>query len=291
MINVGLELLSASAAPLRDQLLLMSIPRVARLFLIALGAYALVAVFALIAAERLIFQPPPPSYASGAFPMSHIPLGSGDSLAVLYLPNPAARYTILYSHGNAEDLGHTLPLLQALRHLGFGVISYDYRGYGASATGPPTTRKAIQDAEAVYQYAVGYLKLSPERLILYGTSVGSGPALALAAVHQPAGLILQSAFTSTFRVITRVPLLPFDRFPNLIHLRDVRCPVLIIHGTRDFVVPWSHGKRLFSEAAGPKQALWVEGAGHNDVVQVGGQGYADALAKFVDLLEEGGTAR
>lgn len=269
----------------------MSIAHVTRLVLIALGAYALVALFALIAAERMIFQPPPPSYASGAFPLNIIPLGSGDSLAVVYLPNERARYTILYSHGNAEDLGHTLPSLQALFHLGFGVISYDYRGYGASATGPPTARKAIQDAEAVYQYAIGYLNLSPERLIFYGTSVGSGPAVHLAAVHRPAGLILQSAFTSTFRVITRVRLLPFDRFPNLIRLRDVRCPVLIIHGTRDFIVPWSHGKRLFSEAAEPKQALWVEGAGHNDVLQVGGPGYAAALAKFVDLLEEGRTAK
>jgi fermentation-respiration switch protein FrsA (DUF1100 family) len=92
--------------------------------------------------------------------------------------------------------------------------------------------------------------------------------------------VLESAFVSAFRVLTRVSLLPFDRFHNLRHIRRVRCPVLVIHGTDDEVIPVSHGWRLFEAAGQPKQALWIEGAHHNDVPFVGGARYWRALATF-----------
>jgi fermentation-respiration switch protein FrsA (DUF1100 family) len=268
-----------------DSLMPMALARLPRLLLVGLCVYAAFSVLVLLVGDRLIFLPPAPSYTAESFPLLRVNVGSTDSLAVLHLHNPGARYTILYSHGNAEDLGHTFPLLQGLRDLGFEVLSYDYRGYGQSGSGPATARKAMEDAEAVYQYAIGQAGIRPDRLIVYGSSVGSGPAVELAARHDPAGLILQSPFTSTFRVVTRVRLLPFDRFPNLTRLREVRCPLLIVHGTNDEVVPWSHGKRLYAEATEPKQALWVEGAGHNDLVSVAGSRYAEALERFVDLLE------
>jgi fermentation-respiration switch protein FrsA (DUF1100 family) len=110
--------------------------------------------------------------------------------------------------------------------------------------------------------------------------VGSGPATELAARVPVGGLVLESAFVSTFRVLTKVPLLPFDRFPNLRHLRQVRCPVLVIHGTEDEVIPVSHGRRLYAIAAEPKESLWVEGAHHNDVPLVGGTRYWAALTAF-----------
>lgn len=254
-------------------------------------AYATIALFALLLADRVIFQPPRPSYRSDARAVAHIRVGATDSLAVAYLPNPSARYTILYNHGNAEDLGHVLPLLHELREVGFAVIGYDYRGYGSSGAGPPAARKAVEDAEAVHRYATADLGIAPERLIIYGTSVGSGPAVELAARHSPAGLILQSAFTSTFRVLTRVRLLPFDRYPNLNRLSEVRCPILVMHGTRDIVVPWSHGRQLFAAADEPKQALWVEGAGHNDLLEVAGQRYVETLRQFADLVAAQHTPR
>jgi fermentation-respiration switch protein FrsA (DUF1100 family) len=261
------------------------------LLLLAATAYATIALFALLLADRVIFQPPRPSYRSDAPGITRIAVAGSDSLAVAFLPSPSARFTILYSHGNAEDLGHVLPFLHALRDLGFAVIGYDYRGYGRSARGPATARKAVEDAEAVHRYATTGLEIEPERLIIYGTSVGSGPAIELAARHRPAGLIVQSAFTSAFRVLTRVPLLPFDRFPNLKRLAAVRCPILVIHGTRDLVVPASQGRQLFSAAAEPKQALWVEGAGHNDLLHVAGQQYVQALREFEDLVGAQGRAR
>lgn len=242
--------------------------------------YLTFAAFAWLASDRMIFQPPrPPSYRAGELPIVMVPT-QGGSIATLHLPNPRAAITVLYAHGNAEDLGHAAPSLEELRRSGFAVLAFDYRGYGASTGGPPSAAGATRDMEAVYHHAVGTLGVAPSRLVLYGRSVGSGPATELAARLPVGGLVLESAFVSTFRVLTKVPLLPFDRFPNLRNLRQVQCPVLIIHGTADEVIPVSHGRRLFAAAPEPKEALWVEGAHHNDVRLVAGARYWAALAAF-----------
>ena len=92
--------------------------------------------------------------------------------------------------------------------------------------------------------------------------------------------MLESAFVSAFRVLTRVSLLPFDRFHNLRHIRRVRAPVLVIHGTADEVIPVSHGRLLYEAAGQPRQALWIDGAHHNDVPFVAGTRYWSTLAAF-----------
>lgn len=253
--------------------------------------YAAVALTACFLVERVMFQPPPPSYAEAEFAFRRIGLEDADSIAVLYLPADRAGFTILYSHGNAEDLGHVRPLLVKLHRLGFGVIGYDYRGYGRSSGGTPTSRRAVEDAEAVYRFAIDGLGIQPDRLILHGRSVGSGPTLELATRHRVAGVILESAFTSVYRVITRVGVLPFDRFPNVRHVREVRCPVLVIHGTHDRVIPISHGRRLFAMAPEPKQSFWVDGAGHNDLVHTAGGAYAAALARFTETIDRNSGGR
>jgi abhydrolase domain-containing protein 17 len=249
--------------------------------------YAAFAAFAWFVSDRMIFQPPPPSYRAGQLPIVMVPTDGG-SIAALYLPNSGAAVTVLYAHGNAEDLGHVAPFLDELRHTGFAVLAFDYRGYGMSTGGPPSAAGATDDMAAVYHHAVSSLNIPPSRLVLYGRSVGSGPATDLAA-HVPAGgLVLESAFVSAFRVLTRVSLLPFDRFHNLRHIRTVRCPVLVIHGTDDEVIPVSHGRRLYEAAGQPKQALWIEGAHHNDVPFVGGARYWQTLAAFGRQVAGGG---
>jgi fermentation-respiration switch protein FrsA (DUF1100 family) len=177
-----------------------------------------------------------------------------------------------------------MPVLEELQRHGFAVLAFEYRGYGASTGGPATTTRATRDMETVYQHAVQTLGVQPSRLVLYGRSVGGGPATDLAARLPVGGLVLESTFTSAFVVMTRVPLLPFDRFPNLRHLRQVRCPVLVIHGTVDEVIPVGHGRRLYEAALNPKQAVWVEGAHHNDLALVAGQRYWDALGEFARVV-------
>ena len=245
----------------------------------AVIAYLCFAAFAWFVSDRMIFLPPSPSYRAGQLPIVMV-AAEGGSIATLHLPNPGAAVTVLYAHGNAEDLGQLAPWLEEMRRAGFAVVGFDYRGYGMSTGAPPSAVGAVHDMEAVYRWMVDTLRVPPSRIVLYGRSVGSGPATDLAARVPVGGLVLESAFVSAFRVMTRVALLPFDRFPNLRHIRRVRAPVLVIHGTDDEVIPVSHGRRLYEAVAAPKQALWVEGAHHDDVPFVGGARYWTALAAF-----------
>lgn len=249
--------------------------------LAGLALYAFCAAGAWFFSDRMIFLPPEPSYDARSLPVTLVPAEDGAGIAVLHLPNPAAEYTILFSHGNAEDLGHGLPFLEELRAAGFGVLAYDYRGYGASSKSKfPTARGANLDQLAVYRHAVGTLNIPPEKLILHGRSVGNGPALALAAREPVAGVIVESGFVSAFRVLTRVQLLPFDKFPNLRLIRQLRAPLLLIHGTGDEIIPLWHGQALFAAAPEPKTAFWANGAGHNDLALVAGEDYLSAIRDF-----------
>lgn len=258
--------------------------QILRLLLVLVVGWAVVSALAFLYGERVLFQPPPASYDRGVLEYALIPVGDDDSVAVQHIPNPAGRYTVLFSHGNAEDLGHLQPLLRMIHRAGFGVLAYDYRGYGRSTALVPTEKRAIEDVEAVYRYARDTLEIAPERLIAHGRSLGGGPTLELAQRHPIGAVVLESTFTSTYRVVTRLPLIPFDRFPNLARVRTLNAPVLVMHGERDRVIGVGHGRTLFRAAREPKHALWVEGAGHNDLAVVAGERYAEALRSFAEAL-------
>ncbi len=182
-----------------------------------------------------------------------------------------------------QDLADIRPILEQLHNVGFAVFAYDYQGYGTSQ-GKPSEQNAYRDIASAYQYLTAQLKLLPERIIVYGRSIGGGPSVELAS-HQPvAGLILESTFTSTFRVITRVPLYPVDKFANLSKLSSIHCPVLIIHGTDDHTIPFEQGQALFQQANQPKRFLAVEGADYNDVISVAGDRYIKALREFTRAI-------
>ncbi len=252
------------------------------LFLVLLGVYLIVLFVALFFSDQLIFQPQRAGYRDNA---EILKLNSSDGarISARYLANPNATFTILFSHGNAEDIGDVEVLLEGLRSAGFAVFAYDYQGYGTSED-KPSERHAYQDENTAYDYLVETLHTQPNRIIAFGRSVGGGPATDLASHRRVAGLVLESSFTSAFRVLTRVPVLPFDKFDNLRKIKKVHCPVLIIHGTQDSVINPSHGRGLFEAANGPKQALWVEGANHNDVAFIAGSRYSKSLREFADLV-------
>jgi fermentation-respiration switch protein FrsA (DUF1100 family) len=200
----------------------------------------------------------------------------------VYLPNPSAKFTLLVSHGNAEDLGDDRYWLEELRRAGFSVFAYDYEGYGTSE-GKASEKVLYQDEAAAYDYLAIDLRTPPDRIIIFGRSVGTGPATYIAARRPAAGLILQSPFVSAFRVLTQIPLLPFDKFPNYKNIRHVHCPVLIMHSHGDTVIaPW-HGQKLFDMANQPKQLFWAQHADHNDMNQAAG--YLEALQDFSASLE------
>src|SRR5260370_14117469 len=153
----------------------------------------------------MIFLPHPSSYNDSP-EILKLRSTNGSLISALYLPNPSARFTLLVSHGNAEDLGDDRYWLEDLRRAGFSVFAYDYQGYGTSQ-GKPSEKGAYDDEYAAYDYLIANLKIAPDRIIICGRSVRSGPAVHLAARRPAAGLILQSPVASAFRVLTRIAVL------------------------------------------------------------------------------------
>jgi hypothetical protein len=244
--------------------------------------YAGVAAWAWFSSDRMIFLPPEPSYRDTS-EILKVHTEGGDRIAAIYLANQAAAYTLLFSHGNGEDLGSLLPLLPVLRDLGFSVFAYDYRGYGLSE-GTPSEQHVYGDIDAAYGYLTGELHVEPQRIVAYGRSLGAGAAVDLAARRPVGGLVLESPFLSAFRVMTRVPLFPFDKFRNADKIGRTRCPVLVMHGEADEIVPFHHGRQLFDRAPGPKIFVAIPGAHHNDFMVVAGARYGQALRDFEALL-------
>ena len=256
--------------------------RLKRMLLIIVITIAAFLALAGCFCDKLIFQPP----RSGVEPdkdMTMLQVAPDVKIALIYLPSPAAVYTLLYSHGNGEDLFDLKSFLAGYSRHGYSVLCYDYEGYGASQ-GIPGEQNTYRDIEAVYRYMTGTLKIPPDKIILYGRSVGSGPTCYLAEKHPAAGMILQSPFTSTFKVVCPVPL-PFDRFPNLQRVTNIKMPILIMHGRLDGVIPFQHGRTLFQAAGEPKYFFEIPDAGHNDLEYKAGDRYWLELDKFAKSLQ------
>lgn len=254
-----------------------------QIVLYGLAAYVALNLLALLFSEQLIFAPQAPSYV-------HLPHevkieSGGEIINAVYLEHSTAKYTLLFSHGNAEDLGNVFPFMEQFHALGYSVLMYDYRGYGTSE-GTPSVRKTYQDIDAAYHWLVEEKQVDPGTIIVQGRSVGGGPSGWLAAHRPVGGLILESTFVSAFRVKTIVPLLPWDKFNTLQHLQQTTCPVLIMHGTHDEVIPFWHGQKLYDAAPGKKRHLWIEGAQHNNYAYVDGPRYIDSILAFIETLEK-----
>jgi fermentation-respiration switch protein FrsA (DUF1100 family) len=257
---------------------------IVRIALYAGGIYLGLNLFALLVSNFLIFAPQGPSY-------THLPgevkiaSGNGEKITAVYLETPGVKYTILFSHGNAEDLGNVVPFMQQFHELGYSVLMYDYRGYG-TCEGSPSVRNAYQDIDAAYRWLVEEKQIDPKTIIAQGRSVGGGPATWLAAHREVGGLILESTFVSAFRVRTYWPLVPWDKFNNLRHIKQTTCPVLVMHGRNDKVLPFWHGKKLYDAAPGEKVHLWIDGAEHNDYAYVAGNRYFESFQTFMERVSE-----
>ncbi len=255
---------------------------VKRLVLSLVFIYVFLLIFVYFFSDRIIFQPHKSGYKDGP-EILKIETKDGAKISALYLSEPNSQFTILYSHGNAEDIGDIRKVLEMFREKGFSVLAYDYRGYGTSA-GRASEENAYEDIEAAYEYLVGQLQCPPSRVIALGRSVGAAVAMHLACREKLAGLILEGPFVTAFRVVTRVPLVPFDKFRNIDKIKKVRCPVLVIHGRDDWIVPFSHGEKLFETANEPKLNFWVDGAGHNDLLTVAGNRYWAVIEDFTSMV-------
>ncbi len=246
--------------------------------------YGGLALLARLLAARALYYP---EMTSGRAPegMRKLRGPDGSEIAVLHLPNPGAHHTLWFFHGNAEDLGDLEPGLRTLRDAGFAVFASEYPGYGHSQ-GRPSEAGIYAAARVARTYLREQLKVPAARTIFYGRSLGGGPAVQLATEERAGGLVLQSAFTSVYRVVTQYRVLPGDYFENERKLARVACPILVMHGQADEVIPFAHGAALLAAAREPKRALWVPGAAHNDFTEVAGPRYGEALREFAELCAQ-----
>ena len=264
------------------------------LFGVALAYVALV-VLAWLVQERLAFPAPraplPDPKVLGIPHGERIELvmGDGTKLAGWYLraveeppqPSPA----LLWFYGNGENIAGIWQILRDFQPPGAALLVVDYPGYGGSE-GRATEAGMYAAADAAYAALVARPEVDPKRIYVYGRSLGSAPATYSVTRHPAAGLILESPFTNAaemareaYRILPRFILrLSLD---NLSRIKQVRCPVLLFHGTADRLVPTAMGMKLAAAAPGPVEVVLIHGAGHNDTYDVGGREYRDKVWGFV----------
>ncbi len=190
----------------------------------------------------------------------------GETLVAWYVPAKDGHPLILYFHGNGGALADRVPRFRALAASGYGLLALSYRGYGGS-TGSPTQKGLMEDGETAYleARARGY---DGDCIVLMGESLGTGVAIALAATHEAAALVLDSPFSSAVEVAAaHYPVFPvnwlmFDRFRSDLAIGDVHIPILVLHGDEDDVIPLSLARRLFELANEPKTFMLVSGGKH-----------------------------
>ena len=218
-------------------------------------------------------------------------------IVALYAQRAEAQYTVLLSHGNAEDIGLLAPFIASLTsRLKVSVFAYDYPGYGSSE-GQPSEALLYKSIEAAWVCLRQRFGVPAKHIILYGTSIGSAPSVHLAAKfgrrfgegspNTPAGMVLHAPLASGIRVLRPATTITWccDPFANVSRIEAVTVPTLIIHGTHDEIVPVSHSYKLASMCQFGVTPLFIQGAGHNDLDSF--PAFYPRLVKFIEEIREG----
>jgi fermentation-respiration switch protein FrsA (DUF1100 family) len=214
---------------------------------------------------------------------TEVPLTTADGvqIRVWHVPPKADNPVILYFHGNGGALNYRVERFRQLVSAGIGLVGLEYRGYGGLG-GSPSEQGLIRDAEAAYAFAIAHYPA--QQLVLWGESLGSGVAVALAAEKPVGRVVLEAPFTSALAVGERrywylpVRLLMKDQFHSDERIQKVTAPLLILHGMHDRVVPYAMGERLFDLANKPKHIVRFLDGGHEDLDN---NGALDAVARFL----------
>jgi uncharacterized protein len=251
--------------------------------------YLCLLVFVYFYQSKLIYFPDKkisstPSDIGLPFEEIEIHTEDGVKLAGWFIPNGESKTFLIAFNGNAGNISNRIDLIERYHRIGFNVLILDYRGYGKS-DGEPTEQGTYKDAEAAWSYLTEAKKVSPGDIIVMGQSLGGAVASYIASKYNPGGLILDSAFTSLANMgRTHYPFLPVKlllrfEYPTIKNIKNVKCPVLIIHSKNDEIVPFSQGKKLFEAANEPKMFLEIYGS-HNDAFFVSQEKYVKGLKEF-----------
>jgi len=215
--------------------------------------------------------------------------GDGVELNGWWIPAEDSRFVVLFCHGNGGNMAHRLDSINILVNLGLSCFIFDYRGYGNSG-GKPSEQGTYLDARAAYEWLLNERQVRAEKVVVFGRSLGGSVAAHLAREITPRGLALESSFTSYVDMGRRFyPYMPVARFARfgystIGYLKDVHCPVLLIHSRADEVVPFEFALELYKAANEPKELVEIYG-GHNDGFLTSGRLYQQAWCKWLDSLE------
>jgi len=241
--------------------------------LLGLGGYVAFVVALYFGQRTMLYFPrsTPVSPAAAGLPEAEevvLTTSDGERVIAWHVPPRPGRPVVIYFHGNAEVVATQVARHRDLIAGGAGLLALSYRGYMGS-TGTPTEDGLSRDAEATYQFAAS--RYSWDRIALWGHSLGSGVAVALAATHPVAQLILEAPFSSTADVAASMfPVVPVrwlmhDQYHSDRRIGAVKASILILHGERDVVVPIRFGERLFALAPEPKRFVRYPAGGHDDL--------------------------
>ncbi len=214
--------------------------------------------------------------------------GDGINVHSWYVPASGAGRVLIFFHGNAGNISHRLDTLRLLNAMGLNVLMVEYRGYGQSE-GTPSERGTRLDALAAWDHLEAQRGFKAGDIVLFGRSLGGAVAAQLAQERRPAGLVLESTFTSVPDIGAEVyPWLPVRllssmRYDSLSAVKAFEFPVLVVHSKRDEIIPYHHGRRLFEAARPPKQFLEIDG-GHNGGYLLDSTAYISGLQGFLDTL-------
>ena len=243
--------------------------------------------------ERLIFHPEPeilrtPRDVSLSFDEVYFTSRDGVRLHGWFVPYPGAQWTLLWFHGNAGNIGHRLENLKLLHDkVQISVLLFDYRGFGRSA-GKVSEHGTYLDGYAAIELLCKRYGLATSRLVLFGRSLGAAVAAEMAGHMESLLLILESPFVSVpamaraFLPLGPLSALLVTQYNTLEKVRRITSPLLVLHGNRDEVVPYSQGREVFEAAPEPKRFYAIPGAGHNDTYSIGGDSYFSALRESID---------
>ncbi len=271
--------------------------------------YAAIAGLAFAFQDQLLFQPSDrlratPDEAGMGYETVRLDTEDGETLHGWWIPAPdvysvnshplvsretspgeSGKQTLLFFHGNAGNISGRLESVGQFHRLGLNVLIVDYRGYGQS-TGTPSETGLYRDAEACWRHLTETRGLAPQNIVVFGRSMGGGPATWTASRHRPGAVILESVFTSVPDVGARhYPFLPVralatNQFDNASRVGAINAPLLSIHSRDDRIVPFELGREVYEAAAAPKQFLEIEG-GHNDGFLVSAEEYLRAIDDFL----------
>jgi fermentation-respiration switch protein FrsA (DUF1100 family) len=254
------------------------------LFIMAAAGYLGIGAVMFFVQRSLMYFPDrqrtPP--AAAGFPQAEevwLDTADGERVIAWHVPPRDGKGVVIYFHGNGGALNLRVDRFQRIIAQGYGLLALSYRGYGGS-TGSPTEAGLIEDARAAYAYAAQRYP----RIALWGESLGTGVAVALAAEKPVERVILESPYTSTVDIAAAnywflpVRLLMKDQFRSDLRIVNVKAPVLILHGEADGIIPIGYGERLFAMAPGKKQMARFAGGEHVDLDR---HGAMDAALKFL----------